>query len=367
MPEFKNQARSTQDIQKFLTAQGYDIPVTGVWDQATEDAVQSFQTSQGLVVDGKWGRDTEGVAATIPTTKFQKIRQSISNTLSPGAQDLTSFHNSTYFLSEDDSPIKIDWTDKGQSNASALKPGQFTNGKYARIGHAANLTIDENGNILLYEYGRYGAPNTSFEKTYWKDKQYQTAGNHGNVQITSLGNINALAKDGQVSEQDIMKYVASKGFHNGSLTWARTNQSAKETQDLWDELGSNPNRGCYSGIGNNCVSTAARMSGKVDRPAGAKAGEEGFWIPIQGQVLAQNNPLNTGNINGQFGINDVLARVWNKTPQLLQSAVTVGQSIINTGRDIYNKADERYNNAVKFQDRKQETDPSKTNYLSYIK
>lgn len=50
-------SRPLTQIQAFLK-----VPNTGVWDQATSDAVAAFQTTQGILVDHVWGNASDGLA-----------------------------------------------------------------------------------------------------------------------------------------------------------------------------------------------------------------------------------------------------------------------------------------------------------------
>lgn len=45
-------------IQKELAASGFSVPVTGIYDQRTKNAVLAYQTSRGLAKDGIVGQET---------------------------------------------------------------------------------------------------------------------------------------------------------------------------------------------------------------------------------------------------------------------------------------------------------------------
>lgn len=251
--------------------------------------------------------------------------------------------NGTYFLSDDDEYIRINWGDGKGSNTGRAKTGDsfYKNGN-AAIGHAANLIVKDDGSMYIYEYGRY-APGGG-KPEYHEEKGL------GNVKYKQLKGLNAsqfLKEDGSLDQDTMLNAVSKAHFNNASLSWRKTKQSAEETEALWDELGKNKNRTKYSGFGNNCVSTAARLSGAVQRPLGASAGNDGFWIPVQGQAIAQRI---TGNAFGnagdkQYMVNDLTARVWN--PSGLQTITDIGNSIYNTNKEYIDPAIEYVTNKGK--------------------
>ena len=295
-------------MQQLLMAEKYDL---GEWKD-----------------DGKWGNTSKKAWA-----QAQKDGWVLKDgkLIKPNPVDSSnSFYNTTYFLSEDDSPIKVNWNnDKAKVSA--------------KIGHAANLVIDDNGNVSIYEYGRYGGgkgkPGYYYTTPEIKDGKTR---NRGNVKYTKLP-INAknyLNEDGTLNEEALMQDVTEKHFSSGSMSYRKTNQSANETVSYWDAFGSNPDRDDYSGFGNNCVSTAARFSGAVERPMGSVPGNEGFWIPRQAQsVVNYDFGGSKGNVgNANFSGWDVAS--W-ATPGIIQSTVdniknkiflgkTLAKSIINS-------------------------------------
>ncbi|MGV1007973.1 MAG: peptidoglycan-binding domain-containing protein [Dermatophilaceae bacterium] len=44
--------------QRALQALGYTVPISGVYDSATRDAVSRFQSNHGIVADGEAGSQT---------------------------------------------------------------------------------------------------------------------------------------------------------------------------------------------------------------------------------------------------------------------------------------------------------------------
>jgi len=48
-----------KELQKALTAVGYQVVIDGVYGEPTEEAVRSFQADNNLSADGSYGPDTD--------------------------------------------------------------------------------------------------------------------------------------------------------------------------------------------------------------------------------------------------------------------------------------------------------------------
>lgn len=293
-------AKHPEVMQRLLIGEKYDLGKwkdDGKWGSTSKKAWEQAQKDGWVLKDGKL------------------IKPTPAN--SPG-----SFYNTTYFLSEDDHPIKVNWNDD-KAKASA------------RIGHAANLVIDENGNISIYEYGRYGGgkgkPGYYYTTPETKDGKTR---NRGNVIYTKLpfNAKNYLNEDGTLNEGALMDAVTKKHFNSGSLSYVKTDQPGNVTTDLWDAFGQNQNRDDYCGFGNNCVSTAARFSGAVERPIGVAPGNEGFWMPRQPQSVVNYTSGSKGN-EGDSNFSGWDVTSW-ATPGIIQSAIDNVKNKIFLGKTL---------------------------------
>lgn len=75
-----------KELQKWLNDNGYEAgSVDGIYGRRTAGAVREFQTDNGLTVDGDAGKETisamTGIAQDSPTSKMQKAKPQVDNTL----------------------------------------------------------------------------------------------------------------------------------------------------------------------------------------------------------------------------------------------------------------------------------------------
>lgn len=91
-----------RDLQERLTQLGFEVEVTGTYDQPTVAAVRSFQAQHGLAPDGVVGPSTEAaLAAPEPAGSAEPVEPGDPGVASPPA---TSGDNKVIYLTFDDGP-----------------------------------------------------------------------------------------------------------------------------------------------------------------------------------------------------------------------------------------------------------------------
>lgn len=258
-----NRGPDVEKLQKILIEMGYDLGefgpnkdgVDGIFGGTMDKIVREFQDKQGLKVDGKVGKNT--------LTKMLSVGQSLipdfSNFLNAvgiapsiikpminklfNGDDSDKDHFVFYFAFPGYEP-KFDEVNKGwfenaldyvRDELGDLSSFLGEKGTYGAMGHAGVALINSSGNVVIFEFGRYGGAE--------KGMGVVESVNIGKVakieggKVTNLDSVCSAIKNnaqGQAKKYEmdgVLLPITKEGYSNG-LSHAKSKDT--KPYSVWD-------------------------------------------------------------------------------------------------------------------------------------